>query len=64
MKTSKIKIRTFRCTTDLDALLVSAANSVRTDTSQFLRDIVRQASETVLQDLALQEELRRKYALA
>jgi uncharacterized protein (DUF1778 family) len=64
MKTPKLKIRTYRCTTDLDALLVKAANAVRADTSQFLRDIVRQGSETVLNDPTLQEQLQHKYALA
>jgi uncharacterized protein (DUF1778 family) len=64
MKSPKLKIRTYRCTTDLDALLVKAATAVRADTSQFLRDIVREGSETVLKDPALQEELQRKYALA
>lgn len=64
MKATKTKIRTFRCTTDLDALLVRASTAVKVDASQFIRDIVRQGSETVLQDPALREELQRKYALA
>lgn len=64
MKTTKLKTRTFRCTTDLDQLLTSAAESVQADSSQLLRDFVRQGSERILKDEALQNELRRKYALA
>lgn len=64
MKTTKLKIRTFRCTRDLDQLLTAAAESVSADSSQLLRDFVRQGSERILRDQALQSELRRRYALA
>jgi hypothetical protein len=64
MKTSKLKTRTFRCTTDLDSLLTTAAESVQADSSQLLRDFVRQGSERILKDQSLQAELKRKYALA
>lgn len=64
MRSSKLKTRTFRCTTDLDQLLTSAAKSVQADSSQLLRDFVRQGSERILSDEALQAELRRRYMLS
>lgn len=64
MKVIKHKIRTFRCTADLDSLLTSAADAVHADTSQLLRDFVRQGSERILRDQDLQTELKRKYALS
>ena len=64
MRVIKHKTRTYRCTEDLDHLLISAAQSVQADSSQLLRDFVRQGSERILKDQELQAELRRKYALA
>lgn len=64
MKPSKLKTRTFRCSLDLDQLLLTAAQAVQADSSQLLRDFVRQGSERILKDQSLQAELKRKYALA
>ena len=64
MKTTKLKTRTFRCSVDLDQMLTSAAETVHADSSQLLRDFVRQGAERILKDQTLQAELRRKYALA
>jgi hypothetical protein len=63
MKALKHKIRTFRCSEDLDDLLRKAAQSVDTDASRLLRDFVQQGSETILRDQILRRELRRKYSL-
>jgi hypothetical protein len=63
MKPLKYKIRTFRCTEELDDLLRRAAQSVDTDASRLLRDFVLQGSETILRDQTLRKELRRKYGL-
>lgn len=62
MKNQKLKIRTFRCTFDLDTLLTEAASAVQADSSQLIRDFVRQGSERILKDHALQNELKKRYA--
>ncbi len=60
----KLKIRNFRCTEELDDLLVAAAHEVGAHPSKLLRDFVRDGSELVLNDPSVARDLRRKYAVA
>ncbi len=62
MRKPKLKIRNFRCTEDLDALLRSAAEAVEAPPSRLLRDFVRDGSELILNNSSVQEQLRRRYA--
>ena len=62
MRLYKTKIRNFRCTEDLDALLKHAADAVQADPSRLLRDFVRDGSELILNNAIVQEQLRRRYA--
>ena len=62
MRKAKTKIRNFRCTEDLDLLLLTAAKAVEADPSRLLRDFTREGSESILNDAVLQEQLRRRYA--
>ena len=63
MKPIRLKTRTYRSSDELDRMLIEAATVVNSDPSSLLRDFVRQGSETILKDQALQKELRKKYAL-
>jgi hypothetical protein len=63
MARMKNKIRNFRCTEDLDKLLLEAAKEVQCPPSRLLRDFVRDGSELILNDARVAQELRRKYAV-
>ena len=59
----KQKLRNFRVTEDLDNRLVQAAEIVQADVSRLLRDFVAQGTAQILSDRAVQDELRRRYAI-
>ena len=59
----KQKLRNFRVTEDLDNRLVRAAELVQADVSRLLRDFAVQGTEQILADRAVQDELRRRYAI-
>ncbi len=58
----KTKMRNFRCTDDLDELLRNTAQAVDADPSRLLRDFVRDGAELILNDVRVQDQLRRRYA--
>lgn len=60
----KRKIRNFRCTDDLNELLVGAANAVECPPSRLLREFVREGAELILNNPKVANELRRKYAVS
>lgn len=62
MKNRKSKIRNFRCSDALDELLKTAARAVDVHPSRLLRDFVRDGAELILNDSAIAEQLRRRYA--
>jgi hypothetical protein len=64
MTSIKGKIRNFRCTAELDDLLIGAAREVQCAPSRLLREFVKEGAETILNDTAVANELRRKYAVA
>ena len=59
----KNKLRTFRMTTDVDHLLVQAAESVQVDVSRLLRDFVVDGTQQILTDNSVRDTLRRRYAI-
>ena len=59
----KTTLRTFRVTEDMNDRLLRAAELVDADVSRLLRDFVWQGTEQVLSDRAVQDELRRRYAI-
>ena len=59
----KNKLRNVRITQDLDDRLVQAAELVQADVSRLLRDFAIQGTEQILADRAVQDELRRRYAI-
>jgi hypothetical protein len=61
---AKAKMRTFRCTEALDALLLGAAREVQCAPSLLLREFIREGAESILNDPKLAEHLRRKFAVA
>ncbi len=63
MANLKSKIRNFRCTEDLDNLLIGAAKEVECPASRLLREFVREGAEVILNDANVANELRRKYAV-
>jgi hypothetical protein len=64
MVTTKIRMRNFRCTEQLDGLLVDAAREVQCAPSLLLREFVREGCESILSDPKVAEHLRRKFAVA
>jgi hypothetical protein len=64
MTNMKTKIRNYRCTADLDELLLSAANTVECPPSRLLREFVREGAELILNDPKVANDLRRKYAVS
>ena len=60
----KEKMRNFRCTEELDSLLLGAAREVQCAPSLLLREFTREGSESILNDPRLAEHLRRKFAVA
>jgi len=59
----KEKMRNFRCTEELDSLLLGAAREVQCAPSLLLREFIREGSESILNDARLAEHLRRKFAV-
>jgi hypothetical protein len=64
MLKTKNKIRNFRCTDDLNNLLLGAASEVQCPASRLLREFVREGAELILNDPKVANELRRKYAVS
>jgi hypothetical protein len=64
MAGTKAKMRNFRCTHELDSLLLGAAREVQCAPSLLLREFVREGCESILNDPKLAEHLRRKFAVA
>jgi hypothetical protein len=62
--TNKIRMRNFRCTEQLDTLLVDAAREVQCAPSLLLREFIREGCESILSDPKVAEHLRRKFAVA
>jgi hypothetical protein len=60
---AKEKTRNFRCSGELDSLLLAAAREVRSAPSLLLREFVREGSESILNDPKVAEHLRRKFAV-
>ena len=50
MARAKAKMRNFRCTEELDSLLLGAAREVQCAPSSLLREFVREGSESILND--------------
>lgn len=64
MGITKTKMRNFRCTEELDSLLLGAAREVQCAPSLLLREFVREGSESILNDPKVAEHLRRKFTVA
>ena len=64
MVRTKAKMRNFRCTEELDSLLLGAARELQCAPSLLLREFVREGCESILNDPKLAEHLRRKFAVA
>jgi hypothetical protein len=64
MVRTKAKMRNFRCTEELDSLLLGAAKEVQCAPSLLLREFIREGSEAILNDPKVAEHLRRKFAVA
>jgi len=64
MGITKTKMRNFRCTEELDSLLLGAAREVQCAPSLLLREFIREGSESILNDPKVSEHLRRKFAVA
>lgn len=60
----KTKLRNFRCSEQLDALLVTAASDVQCAPSLLLREFIREGCESILNDPRVAKHLRRKFAVA
>lgn len=60
----KERTRNFRCTGELDSLLLGAAREVQCAPSLLLREFIREGSESILNDPKVAEHLRRKFAVA
>jgi hypothetical protein len=60
---SKAKMRNFRCTHELDDLLLGAARQVRCTPSLLLREFIREGAESILNDARVADHVRRKFAV-